>query len=76
MSTNVINRPLHQAAILATVFSLNATAMPAVAQDHMGMAMKAAKPKAMTTVENVPGLYPLILAQAVGDHSCDGLSLQ
>ena len=49
MSTNVINRPLHQAAILATVFSLNATAMPAVAQDHMGMAMKAAKPKAMTS---------------------------
>jgi hypothetical protein len=49
VNTSMTNRPLYCAATSAIAFSLIAPATSALAQDNMGMAMKAAPPKAMTS---------------------------
>jgi hypothetical protein len=49
VSTNLINRLLQQATIPAIAFSLIVSTIPTIAQDSMGMAMKASRPKAMTS---------------------------
>ena len=49
MNTSMTNWSLYRVAISAIAFSLIAIAIPAFAQDNMGMATKASKPKAMTS---------------------------
>ncbi len=49
MNTDMTNRPLNRGAISAIAFSLFATAIPALAQDNIGMDMKVSKPRAMTS---------------------------
>ena len=49
MNTSMTNRRIYCAAISALTFSLIIAAVPALAQDSMGMAMKGSKPTATTS---------------------------